>query len=410
MTRSLAQRIAASIRRVVAFVVVALAFAFVFVAGERRAFAYPWMIRHDYTACSQCHVDPSGAGLMTLYGRAQSEVLLRTHYKGGEADVDPELGGFVFGLVPLPEQGVRAQVDARALVLHVAPPSPAPPVDRLILMQADGAVGLETPTVRAALTAGFAHEGALPAAVTGSKTDNLVSRQHWAGYGFGEDKQWLARAGRMNVPFGVRSLEHTLWVRSTTKTDINSAQQHGAALSYTGEKLRGELMAVLGNFQLAPRALRERGYAGYVEWAVAPSLALGVSSLTLHTSFEPQERVASFRQAHGLFARAVPWKPLVILAEADLLLTSPKRRAIQTGTAAMLQVDLEAVQGVHLILTGEAVDTTLARKPLSFGGWASAQWFFLPHVDVRVDAIAQLATEGSRLEVVSLLGQFHAFL
>jgi len=369
------------------------------------------MIRHEYTGCSQCHVDPSGAGLMTLYGRAQSEVLLRTHYKGGEGDVDPELGGFVFGVVPLPEKGVRAQVDGRTLLLHVSPPSPAPPVDRLILMQADAQVGLETDAVRASVSVGYTHEGAQAASLTRGELDRVVSRQHWAGYAFGADRQMMVRGGRMNVPFGVRTLEHTLWVRSATRTDVNAAQQHGVSFAYTGERLRAEVMAVLGNFQLAPDDLRERGYAGYAELATSSGLAVGVSSMVLHTAYEPAERTAMFRQAHGLFLRAAPVKPLVILAEADVLASSPKRRALQAGAAAMLQLDYEVIQGLHAIATGELVDRTLSRTPPSYGGWLSAQWFFLPHVDVRVDGIVQsLGDASSRIEVFSLLGQIHAFL
>src|SRR5215831_5235203 len=50
--------------------------------SPRSARAYPWMIRHDYTACAQCHVDPSGGGPLTAYGRAMGEVILRTRYDG----------------------------------------------------------------------------------------------------------------------------------------------------------------------------------------------------------------------------------------------------------------------------------------------------------------------------------------
>lgn len=390
----------------VVFVIVAM-----LLLTERAANAYPWMIRHEYTGCSQCHVDPSGAGLMTLYGRAQSEVLLRTRYSGGGGDVDPELGGLFFGAIPLPEKGIRAQIDGRALLLHVAPPDPAPPIDRLILMQADAQVGLETDAVRASVSVGYTHEGALAASVTRGEFDRLVSRQHWGGYAFGDDKQFLVRAGRMNLPFGVRLMEHTTWVRSLTRTDINAAQQHGAAFAYTGEKVRAEIMAVAGNFQLSPADLRERGYSAYGEIAVSPTLAVGASSLVFHTERDPAERVSAFRQAHGIFARAVPWKPLVVLAEIDALVASPKRRPIQTGCAALLQLDVEVVQGVHAIATGELMDRTLADTPPSYGGWLSAQWFLLPHVDVRVDGIVQSLGDGvNRLEVVSLLGQIHAFL
>src|SRR5499427_9544108 len=73
----------------------------------RSAHAYPWMIRHDYTACAQCHVDPSGGGPLSQYGRAMGEVLLRTRYgaettaEGDEAEPGPG-GKFLWGLLPLP--------------------------------------------------------------------------------------------------------------------------------------------------------------------------------------------------------------------------------------------------------------------------------------------------------------------
>ena len=44
----------------------------------KPARAYPWMIRHGYAACMPCHTDPSGAGPLSDYGRAQGDVLLAT--------------------------------------------------------------------------------------------------------------------------------------------------------------------------------------------------------------------------------------------------------------------------------------------------------------------------------------------
>ena len=41
------------------------------------AHAHSWMIREGYATCAECHLDPSGGGLLTDYGRAQSEILMR---------------------------------------------------------------------------------------------------------------------------------------------------------------------------------------------------------------------------------------------------------------------------------------------------------------------------------------------
>ena len=56
-----------------------IAFAVLSLAAS-RADAYPWMIRHEYTGCAICHGDPTGGGVLTAYGRAQGDLLLRTRY------------------------------------------------------------------------------------------------------------------------------------------------------------------------------------------------------------------------------------------------------------------------------------------------------------------------------------------
>src|SRR3954463_342439 len=74
------------------------------VAWSSPAHAYAWMIRHGYTQCVQCHVDPSGAGALTQYGRVISDVLLRTHYGWEKPDEEAQLGKFLFGAVTLPDE------------------------------------------------------------------------------------------------------------------------------------------------------------------------------------------------------------------------------------------------------------------------------------------------------------------
>lgn len=378
--------------------------------GE-RAWAYPWMIRHDYTVCSTCHIDPSGAGLMTLYGRAQSEVLLRTRYGEPPADEDPsKLGGFAFGALDLPEE-MLLQGDVRASVLSVQPPSPAPAVTRFILMQADFAVGAMVDRFRASLSLGYVHEGALGASVTHGEEDRLVSRQHWAGFVFGESDAFMLRAGRINLPYGLRVMEHTSWVRSSSRTDINASQQHGVALSYSSENWRMEVMGIVGNLQLSPHVLRERGYSAYIERAFSQTAAAGLSSLITYADYDIATKQPVFRQAHGVFARVVPVKPLVLMAEADLLARSARGFAWEVGAAGLLQADYEPAQGLHFIGTGELLSGDFADQPASVGGWLSAQWFFLPHVDIRLDLIHRNVPAGdARAGVTSFLGQIHGFL
>jgi hypothetical protein len=259
-------------------------------------------------------------------------------------------------------------------------------------------------------------ESAQAAQITQGAENNLVSREHWLGADLGEDNQYLLRAGRMNLPFGIRSNEHTLFVRSTqvTRTNINDAQQHGIALAYNGLSFRGELMAILGNYQLNPDTFRERGYAGYLEFSLAPWVSAGVSSLLTYAKDDSLYLTQNtIRQAHGAFARVAPFKELVLLAEADALINiaddASGEALTSPGFAGMIQADYEPIQGLHLIATGETwIADQVQATSKSFAGWGSVLWFFAPHADVRFDFVAY--SYGDSPVAYYLLPQLHVYL
>lgn len=353
--------------------------------------------------------------MLTMYGRAQSEVLLRTRYgQVSDAEDPTRLGGFMFGAVRLPEQ-LMLQGDVRASNLFVKPPSPTPWQRRFILMQADASAGISVSRFRAAGTLGVVDEGAQGASVINFSNNDagakLVSRQYWAGVALGQDNQFLLRAGRMNLPFGLRILEHTSYVRTASRTDINAAQQHGVSFNWTTDKWRAELMGIAGNFALRPMSLHEYGYAGYLERSFNSQVAAGVSSLVTYTPKEIAAQAPAFRHAHGAFVRYAPAKAFVLMAEVDMLLRSPKTESFDAGGVVFVQADVEPLQGLHLIGTLESKDEAFAKGPPSYGAWAGVMWFFLPHMDVRVDAIMRDEPVGtSRVTVPSILAQLHAFL
>lgn len=374
-----------------------------------RAHAYPWMIRHDYTACSACHSDPSGSGPLTAYGRVLGDVVLRTRPDTATGEA-PRSAGFMFGLLPTPEW-LELGGGLRGALLRVKVPG-TPEVRRTILMQADLSATVHAGHFLASATGGYAHEGALGAAVTLGDKDNFVSREHYLGYYLNADSTLLLRAGRMNLPFGIRSIEHTLWARTVTRTNINDQQQFGVAFAWTLGALRGELMAILGNFQLRPDDYRERGYSTYIEGAVGSHFALGASSLITHRSLDTSSLKETWRQAHGVHVRyATPWNPLVLLSEWDYSLTSARGELWRKGVVGYAQADLEAAQGVHFLLTGEAQNVGVKSPPASYGVWLSYNWFFLPHSDLRIDGIYQsLGSDYGRVSAYTLLLQGHVYL
>jgi hypothetical protein len=390
------------------------------------AHAYTWMIRHGYTSCAICHADPSGGGLLTPYGRAQGEILLRSQY-GPATDEPGRVKDFLWG-VPLPEDWLLLGGDVRDAVLNSKTGSGASSVSttQFLPMQADLEGQVTWGAFRANASLGYEHEGAVEAQITDRAEDNLVSRLHWVGLDFGEDKAWSLRAGHMNLPFGIRQIEHTFFVRASTRTDTDDAQQDGLALAYTGGAVRGEVMAIIGNYQIRPDAFRERGYAGYLEWAPSTSYAIGISSLLTYAELPNPELPFSpplapaplLRQAHGLFARLSPWKPLVLLVEADGLIDDqpsgvPKgTAALNGGWAGLVQADVEPWQGVHAIVAGEATTDPVTNGGTSVSGWFGAAWFFAPHADVRVDEIVQRLSTGvsTTMPAMTFLAQAHIYL
>lgn len=377
-----------------------------------RAWAYPWMLRHEYNACAQCHVDPSGAGPLTAYGRALGEVALRTRYGAEEEQQEPgNAAKFLWGAVPLPEW---LDLGGAFRVAHLSRKDEDTPIDhRLVYMQAELSASVQAGRFVASGSVGYLPKGGLLSAITRGTEENVISRYHWVGYRLDEESTMLVRAGRMNVPFGIRDTDHTLWTRTLSRTNIDDAQQHGVSFSYSGEKFRGELMGILGNFQTRPDSYRERGYSGFIEWTPTTRLGAGVSSRLTHVNLDPLVGRAAFRHAHGAFVRwATPWKPLVLLSETDYVVESFKGRPRNQGVVGMLQADFEITQGLHYRITGELQHYGPREDAqTSYGAWSTFQWFCASHVDVRLDGIYRsLGSDSGHVGVTTLLAQAHVYL
>jgi hypothetical protein len=382
----------------------------VVLSAASRADAYPWMIRHGYAGCTPCHTDPSGgAGVLTAYGRAQSDLLLRMRY-GDTSEEASSTSGVAWGLIQTSD-ALRLGADIRESIVNVKAEG-APDTQDLVHMRADLMGDLKLDRFRAAGSIGYAPTGALLAAVTQNPNENVVAREFWLGYELDPEGAWLLRAGRIARPFGIRNIEHTLFTRVLTRSDFNDGQQYGAALAMNLDRIRGEVMGIAGNLQLHPDDYRERGYSAYVEYAPINTLAVGVSSQFTRANRDIIYNVTNYRQAHGGFLRYAPAPPLVILAEADMVYQSLYHHGHRGGYASFVQLDLEQTQGLHFMVTGELMNGGSEGEPTTYDGWLSGVWFFAPHTDLRFDGIygSYGNPGGSSTSVVTWLLQLHVFL
>lgn len=375
-----------------------------------RADAYTWMIRHNYNNCGTCHADPSGGETLTMYGRAQGDILVRMRYDGKPVE-EPSPSMNFAGFLELPEPLLLGGSLRMASSLKKGDFKAFPMQMDLYGQLRFGKFFVGGSVGAARVDVGSQHARA--AQVTGSqgKDFNLISRTHYAGLDLG-DGIYTLRAGRLNLPFGIRVPEHTLWAREATRTDRESDQQHGVALAYNTQEVRAEAMVILGNYQINPDEFRERGYSFFLEVLAGQRAAFGVSSLyTLAKRDRLTLESNTVRGAHGAFTRIALFDPLALLVEADLL-TESTRKLGYTGFA---QLDYEIIQGLHGMFTFEALDAGYPRAPgpglvrrpgqgkPGTGQWISAAWFFLPHLDLRVDGIV-------RPSEFTLFTQLHAYL
>jgi hypothetical protein len=363
------------------------------IAGPAEA--YPWMIRHGVAQCGSCHTDPMGGETLTGFGRAIGDSKLATQWDGD--DTPTSAAQLLYALEE--PRWARVGGSIRAMSLYRAPRDGGESSFRTFPMQSDVYGQLRFGDLRVAGSLGVArvpegspHARAAQVTTAQGESMNLLSRNHWVGYDVADG--WLVRAGRMNLPFGMRTVEHVMWAREATRSDRESDQQHGLAVSYAKGRWRGEVMGIAGNFQINPDDYRERGYAMHGEYVLTPAVALGLSSLYTRASID---RLTGFddygRQAHGVTARVVPLADVAVLAEVDVL----KNTGQGLGHVSMLQVDYELIGGLHLMGTFEALDTGsiegLPDAPGSgeprLGGWLTVNWFFVSHWDLRVDAVVR---------------------
>ncbi len=383
--------------------------------------AYPWMIKHDYTGCAVCHVDPSGAGLLTDYGRAQNVLLMQMNYGAApRTDEVPSYAGFGFGVVPMPDW-LLSQVTFRGAEFWLSEttpgtgggPSTTASTQMFIMMLLDARAEIKLGIFRAGGSIGWGTTPfTLPVAILTNATadEMLISRDYWVGLQV--DDTTLIRLGKMNLPFGLRNVEHTAWVRNNTQTDINYSQQTGLAVAFDNGHVRSEVMAIVGNYNISPDAYRQRGFSGLVEVPIAERATIGFSALVTRAELTLNAPSPGLHEVYAVFSRFAPFQQVAVVAEADLFYNNNLGSGIvQPNGATWLQVDYEPIQGLHFAPAVETLNS-YGIHGTGVGAWMTIDWYCLPHTDIRLDGVyrSEPSATSPASNVFSFLIQLHTFL
>ena len=155
---------------------------------------------------------------------------------------------------PAAKPGKAAELEA--LVRGMLAPCRAEPGNlRFLVMQADMRAAVVTRKFSFSAALGGVSEGAEQAWITsndgsnGTSTWNLVSREYWAAWA--PNRNWMVRAGRMNLPFGLRTEDHILDVRDDPEFDPRAPRIPVGEMTYL---VRGSII-VKPDQMLVPAAL-----------------------------------------------------------------------------------------------------------------------------------------------------------
>ncbi len=234
--------------------------------APRAASAYPqFQLSTGAQRCNQCHIGPAGGTLLSGYGRDEAG---DTISRGGN-------GAFLHGLWDPPDW-LQLGGDARLALLVSDNGGPGQPAVHAFPMQGDlyasihasdfyavGVLGARG-TVR-----GFQNSDALE--------DKLSSREHYLMWRPAAQGAYV-RAGRFQLPYGLRLVEHPLYVRRWGGQNYNE-EPYALSGGVVKNEYEWHLTAHVKNpFRCTGQACATYGGVAYYERRVGDKLVLGAEA------------------------------------------------------------------------------------------------------------------------------------
>jgi hypothetical protein len=367
---------------------------------EKPAAAYPqWQLSTGSARCNECHYAPGGGGLITTYGRDAIGSELSTF----EGD-----GALLHGKASVPSW-LAVGGDLRGAFVANGVQDPDGTTTAAFPMQADAAVRVAAPrgfSVQASL--GYLGQVRNPDLTV--PTDNyqpstasrLISREHYLTWQPASVGPYL-RAGRFYAPFGLRFLEHVLYVRRDLGFD-HLRETYNVSGGWTLPAWELHITAFAPDF-VRHMGSDEKGFAAYYERRL-----LG-DRLALAAQGRIADAAGVTRYIWGGVGKFY-LQPLrtLFLAEVDAVHLSVDGNAVgvRTQVIALGGLAVLPVRGVIVTLLGERNQVDVKVRDAA---WNAANlfvnWFPYPHVEVQVMGRLQFPAGGQTAK--ALLAQLHYF-
>ncbi len=318
--------------------------------------AFPENVRQGYASCQSCHVNPTGGGLLTEYGRRTSEEFLSTWQSEKEANL-------FYGLGPTLPESLLLGGDFRSVALQKDNNTTI--TKAFIPMQAD-------------LQLAWQISESWSLALTAGAYDSTVdTRQHYLMYKPTEN--FYGRAGRFMRAYGINTADHSLLVRKLL--GFNQGQEtNNLELGIITEKAEYTLSVTKGK---QPGSLngQEDGTAARAVFFLGERSYAGVSLL------RAQGPVWN-RDVMGAFFVVGLSKTLYVQGEYDQTakkaadssdLSTPDHKS----SVSFFRIAWEALRGFHAFVTTESSDPIgdprYSNKQRIYG--PGVQWFPRPHLE-----------------------------
>jgi hypothetical protein len=325
--------------------------AWALVGWHTTAQAEPYLAVQQGLTCGQCHFNPTGGGMRNAVGNAFAQGVLPAQHV--------DTGGFVWtGAL---NNFIATGGDLRGDATWTSPSN------------ANSAFNLQE--VRLYLGVTMIPDRLLFYLDEKVAPDAAVNREAWAMYRF-DDERWYLRAGRMNLPYGMRLQDQQAFVRQVTGINMDTPDD-GMEVGYLSGPWNAQLAISNGT---AGGAENNNGkqYTALVSY-VRDSWRVGLSG--------NHNDGSNLRSTSGGLFGGLRTGPVAWLAEGDIVNVQAGALPEQHLAAAFLEANWRAFPGGNLKFTAEWLDPDRDHSgPIDTRFSAVAEYTPIQYVQLRLGA------------------------